>query len=133
MHQAAAKGTLSNLSGVTAELLANVKDNDGWTPLDRAAKQNQLAQITDFTITLATTLNILSASLRPENIAAFTEDFRCHGAHYNHCPTISTALLKAANQLPDLGPTQRTAIKAALSAAQEGGFVLPSDVLASLL
>ena len=95
MHQAAAKGTLSNLSGVTAELLANVKDNDGWTPLDRAAKQNQLAQITDFTITLATTLNILSASLRPENIAAFTEDFRRHGAAYNKCPAIRRALLRA--------------------------------------
>ena len=95
LHQAAAKGTLSNLSGVTAELLANVKDNDGWTPLDRAAKQNQLAQITDFTITLATTLNILSASLRPENIAAFTEDFRRHGAAYNKCPAIRRALLRA--------------------------------------
>ena len=110
-----------------------MKDNDGWTPLDRAAKQNQLAQITDFTITLATTLNIRSGALRPENIAAFTEDFRCHGAHYNHCHTIRTALLKAANQLPALSPTRRTAIKAALGAAQEGGFVLPSDVLANLL
>ena len=76
---------------------------------------------------------MLIAALRPENIAAFNEDFRCHGAHYNHCPTVSTALLKAANQLPDLSPTQRTAIKTALSAAQEGGFVLPSEVLARLL
>ena len=82
---------------------------------------------------LGLALNILSAALRPKNISAFTEDFRCHGAHYNHCPTISTALLKAANQLPALSPTQRTAIKAALVAAQEGGFVLPSDVLANLL
>ena len=73
------------------------------------------------------------AALRPYNITAFTEDFRRNGAHYNHCPTVSTALLKAASQLPDLSPTRRTAIKAVLGAAQEGGFVLPSDVLANLL
>ena len=78
-------------------------------------------------------MGILNATLQPKNIFVFTEDFRRHGTHYNHCHTIRTALLKAANQLPDFSPTQRTAIKAALSAAQEGGFVLPSDVLASLL
>ena len=133
LHQAAKEGTLKDICGVTAELLATVKDNHGGTPLDHAASYGHLDQITDLTITLATTLGLLNAALRPENIAAFTEDFRCHGAHYNHCPTVSTALLKAANQLPDLSPTQRTAIKTALSAAQEGGFVLPSEVLASLL
>ena len=133
LHQAAEEGTLQNLCGVTAELLATVKDNGGKTPLHYATDYNHLAQIPDITITLATTLGLLNAALRPENIAAFTEDFRCHGARYNHCPTVSTALLKAANQLPDLSPTQRTAIKTALSAAQEGGFVLPSEVLANLL
>ena len=133
LHQAAEEGTLKDISGVTAELLATVKDNDGETPLHVATQYGYLAQIPDLTITLATTLGILNAALRPKNISAFTEDFRCHGAHYNHCHTIRTALLKAANQLPDLSPTRRTAIKAALGAAQEGGFVLPSDVLANLL
>ena len=133
LHTAASEGHLDQIPGVTAELLATVKDNGGKTPLHYATDYNHLAQIPDTTITLATTLGLLNAALRPENIAAFTEDFRCHGAHYNHCPTVSTALLKAANQLPDLSPTQRTAIKTALSAAQEGGFVLPSEVLANLL
>ena len=133
LHQAAEEGNLKDISGVTAEFLATVKDNHGNTPLDHAASYGHLDQITDLTITLATTLGLLNAALRPENIAAFTEDFRRHGAHYNHCPTVSTALIEAANQLPDLSPTQRTAIKAALGAAQEGGFVLPSDVLANLL
>ena len=133
LHYAANFGHLDQIPGVTADLLATVKDNHGNTLLDHAASYGHLDQITDLTITLATTLGLLNAALRPENIAAFTEDFRCHGAHYNHCPTVSTALLKAANQLPDLSPTQRTAIKTALSAAQEGGFVLPSEVLASLL
>ena len=45
MHQAAAKGTLSNLSGVTAELLANVKNDYGWTPLHLAADYGYLNQI----------------------------------------------------------------------------------------
>ena len=133
LHTAAWLGHLDQIPGVTAEFLATVKDNHGNTLLDHAASYGHLDQIPDLTITLATTLGLLNAALRPENIAAFTEDFRCHGAHYNHCPTVSTALLKAANQLPDLSPTQRTAIKTALSAAQEGGFVLPSEVLASLL
>ena len=133
LHDAAFYGHLDQIPGVTADLLATVKDNHGGTPLDHAASYGHLDQITDLTITLATTLGLLNTALRPENIAAFTEDFRCHGAHYNHCHTIRTALLKAANQLPDLSPTQRTAIKAALGAAQEGGFVLPSDVLANLL
>ena len=79
------------------------------------------------------TLGILNAALRPKNISSFTEDFRRNGTHYNHSPTVSTALLKAANSIPRLSPPQRTAVKAALGAAQEGGFVLPSDVLASLL
>ena len=133
LYYAAWRGHLDQIPGVTAEFLATVKDNGGKTPLHYATDYNHLAQIPDITITLATTLGLLNAALRPENIAAFTEDFRCHGAHYNHCHTIRTALLKAANQLPALSPTQRTAIKATLGAAQEGGFVLPSDVLASLL
>ena len=133
LHTAASYGHLDQISGVTADLLATVKDNDGRTPLHLAAQYDYLAQIPDLTITLATTLGILNAALRPYNITAFTEDFRRNGAHYNHCPTVSTALLKAASQLPDLSPTRRTAIKAVLGAAQEGGFVLPSDVLASLL
>jgi ankyrin repeat protein len=133
LHLAAQCGHLDQVPGVTAELLATVKDNGGKTPLHYATDYNHLAQIPDITITLATTLGLLNAALRPENIAAFTEDFRCHGAHYNHCPTVSTALIEAANQLPDLSPTQRTAIKTALSAAQEGGFVLPSEALARLL
>ena len=133
LHVAAGHGHLDQIPGVTAEFLATVKNNNGRTPLHLAAQYDYLAQIPDLTITLATTLGILNAALRPYNITAFTEDFRRNGAHYNHCPTVSTALLKAASQLPDLIPTERTAIKAALSAAQEGGFVLPSDVLANLL
>ena len=133
LHQAAGKGTLKDISGVTAELLATVKDNDGNTPLHLATDHSHLAQIPDITINLATTLALLSTALRPENISAFTEDFRRNGARYNHCPTVSTALIEAANQLPDLEPPQRTAVKTALSAAQEGGFVLPSDVRANLL
>ena len=133
LHVAASEGHLHQIPGLTAEFLATVKDNGGKTPLHYATDYNQLAQIPDTTITLATTLGLLSAALRPKNISAFTEDFRRNGAHYNHCPIVSRALIEAANQLPDLSPTQRTAIKAALGAAQEGGFVLPSEVLASLL
>ena len=133
LHHAALYGHLDQIPGVTAELLATVKDNDGNTPLHLATDHSHLAQIPDITINLATTLALLSTALRPENISAFTEDFRRNGAHYNHCPIVSRALIEAANQLPDLSPTQRTAIKTALSAAQEGGFVLPSEVLASLL
>ena len=133
LHIAAWEGHLDQIPGVTAKFLATVKNNDGETPLHAAAKYGHLKQIGDLTIRLAEEVGILNATLQPKNIFVFTEDFRCHGAHYNHCPTISTALLKAANQLPALSPTQRTAVKAALGAAQEGGFVLPSDVLASLL
>ena len=133
LHHAAWHGHLDQIPGVTAEFLATVKDNGGKTPLHYATDYNQLAQIPDTTITLATTLGLLSAALWPENISAFTEDFRRHGAHYNHCPTIRTALIEAANQLPCLEPPQRTAVKTALSDAQEGGFVLPSDVRANLL
>ena len=133
LHQAAKEGTLQNLCGVTAELLATVKDNGGRTPLHDAAYHGHLKQIGDLTIKLAEEMGILNATLQPKNIFVFTEDFRRHGTHYNHCPTIRTALIEAANQLPCLEPPQRTAVKTALSAAQEGGFVLPSDVLASLL
>ena len=45
LHQAAEEGTLQNLCGVTAELLANVKDNVGWTPLHHAAEFGHLDQI----------------------------------------------------------------------------------------
>jgi ankyrin repeat protein len=133
LHEAAQYGHLDQIPGVTAALLANVKDNDGRTPLHLAIETRHLDQIGDLTIKLAEEMGILNATLQPKNIFVFTEDFRRHGTHYNHCPTVSTALLKAASQLPDLIPTERTAIKAALSAAQEGGFVLPSEVLASLL
>ena len=133
LHDAAHCGHLDQIPGVTAELLATVKDKYGETPLHVAASEGHLDQIPDITTTLATTLSILNAALRPYNITAFTEDFRRNGAHYNHCPTVSTALLKAASQLPDLSPTRRTAIKAALGAAQEGGFLLPTEVLANLL
>ena len=133
LHIAAWEGHLDQIPGVTAKFLATVKNNNGETPLHAAAKYGHLKQIGDLTIRLAEEVGILNATLQPKNIFVFTEDFRCHGAHYNHCPTISTALLKAANQLPALSPTQRTAIKAVLGAAQEGGFVLPSDVLANLL
>ena len=133
LHHAANCGHLDQIPGVTAACLASVKDNDGETPLHIAAENGHLKQIGDLTIKLAEEMGILNATLQPKNIFVFTEDFRRHGTHYNHCPTVSTALLKAASQLPDLIPTERTAIKAALSAAQEGGFVLPSEVLASLL
>ena len=134
LHQAAGKGTLKDISGVTAEFLATVKDNDGWTPLYVAAWRGHLDQISgvtaeflasvkhntgntplhyaahfghldqigDLTIKLAKELRLLSATLQPQNSFVFTEDFRRHGAHYNHCPTIRTALIEAANQLPDL-------------------------------
>ena len=151
LHYAATHGHLDQILGVTAAFLATVKNNDGWTPLHKAAfyghldqvpgvtveflaaQYDYLAQIPDLTINLATTLSILNAALRPKNISAFTEDFRRNGTHYNHSPTVSTALLKAANSIPRLSPPQRTAVKAALGAAQEGGFVLPSHVLANLL
>jgi ankyrin repeat protein len=133
LHLAAVEGHFDQIPGVTVELLATVKNNDDRTPLHLAAQYGYLAQIPDLTITLATTLGILNAALRPKNISAFTEDFRRNGTHYNHSPTVSTALLKAANSIPRLSPPQRTAVKTALSAAQEGGFVLPSDVLANLL
>ena len=133
LHEAAQYGHLDQILGVTAELLATVKNNDDRTPLHLAAQYGYLAQIPDLTITLATTLGILNAALQPHNISALTEDFRRNGTHYNHSPTVNTALLKAANSIPRLSPPQRTAIKAALGAAQEGGFVLPSDVLANLL
>ena len=133
LHNAAYHGHLDQIPGVTAAFLATVKDNGGKTPLHYATDYNHLAQIPDITITLATTLGILNAALQPHNISALTEDFRRNGTHYNHSPTVSTALLKAANSIPRLSPPKRTAIKAALSAAQEGGFVFPSEVLASLL
>ena len=45
LHQAAQEGTLQNLCGVTAEFLANVKNDYGWTPLDHAAREGYLDQI----------------------------------------------------------------------------------------
>ena len=133
LHVAAGHGHLDQIPGVTAELLATVKDKYGQTPLHFAAWYGHLDQIGDLTIRLAEEVGILNATLQPKNIFVFTEDFRRNGTHYNHSPTVSTALLKAANSIPRLSPPQRTAVKAALGAAQEGGFVLPSHVLANLL
>ena len=45
LHQAAKAGTLQTLCGVTAALLASVKDNYGWTPLHNAAAHGHLDQI----------------------------------------------------------------------------------------
>ena len=133
LHHAALYGHLDQIPGVTAELLATVKDNDGETPLHVAARRGYLDQITDLTITLATTLGILNAALRPKNISAFTEDFRRHGAAYNKRPAIRRALLRAAHALPRLTTTQRSVVKATLSAAQEGGFMLTPKALTKLL
>ena len=133
LHQAAKEGNLQNLSGVTAELLATLKDNDGWTPLHHAALYGHLKQIGDLTIRLAEEVGILNATLQPRNISAFTEDFRRHGAAYNKRPAIRRALLRAAHALPRLTTTQRSVVKATLSAAQEGGFMLTPKALTKLL
>ena len=133
LHEAAENGHLDQVPGVTADLLATVKDNDGETPLHVAARRGYLDQITDLTITLATTLGILNAALRPHNISAFTEDFRRNGTAYNKHPAIRRALLRAAQALPRLTATQRSVVKATLSAAQEGGFMLTPKALAKLL
>ena len=45
LHQAAEEGTLKDISGVTAELLATLKDNDDETPLHHAALYGHLDQI----------------------------------------------------------------------------------------
>ena len=45
LHQAAGKGTLKDISGVTAEFLATVKDKNGQTPLHDAAHFGHLDQI----------------------------------------------------------------------------------------
>ena len=45
LHQTAKEGTLQNLCGVTAALLASVKDNYGRTPLNYAASYGHLDQI----------------------------------------------------------------------------------------
>ena len=56
LHQAAKEGTLQNLSGVTAELLATVKDNHGVTPLHYAASYGHLDQIPGVTAELLATV-----------------------------------------------------------------------------
>ena len=133
LHFAAKDGHLDQIPGVTAELLATVKDNDGETPLHIAAENGHLKQIGDLTIKLAEEMGILNAALRPHNISAFTEDFRRNGTAYNKHPAIRRALLRAAHALPRLTATQRSVVKATLSAAQEGGFMLTPKALAKLL
>ena len=56
LHQAAEEGTLKDISGVTAELLATLKDNDGWTPLHDAAFYGHLDQIPGVTAELLATV-----------------------------------------------------------------------------
>ena len=133
LHVAAYCGFLAQIPGLTAELLATDKNNCGQTPLHIAANNGFLAQLGNLTLAQVTALNIRDDALAIENISALTEDFRRNGTHYNNCHTIKTALLDAANQLPHLEPANRTAVKAALCAAQEGGFVLPPETLAHLL
>ena len=133
LHVAAENGHLDQIPGVTAELLATVKDNDGETPLHVAARRGYLKQIGDLTIKLAEEMGILNATLQPKNIFVFTEDFRRNGTAYNKHPAIRRALLRAAHALPRLTATQRSVVKATLSAAQEGGFMLTPKALAKLL
>ena len=45
LRQAAANGTLKDISGVTAALLATVKDHNGKTPLHYATNFGHLVQI----------------------------------------------------------------------------------------
>jgi len=78
-------------------------------------------------------LGLLRAALQPHNISAFTEDFRRNGTAYNKHLAIRRALLRAAHALPRLTTTQRSVVKATLSAAQEGGFMLTPKALAKLL
>ena len=47
---------MQNLCGVTAEFLATVKDNDGWTPLHTAAWRGHLDQIPGVTAELLATV-----------------------------------------------------------------------------
>ena len=133
LHIAAWEGHLDQIPGVTAEFLATVKNNDGETPLHAATNYGHLKQIGDLTIRLAEEVGILNATLQPKNISAFTEDFRRHGAAYNKRPAIRRALLRAAHALPRLTTTQRSVVKATLSAAQEGGFMLTPKALTKLL
>ena len=133
LHIAAWEGHLDQIPGVTAEFLANVKNNDGQTPLHAAAYNGHLKQIGDLTIKLAEEMGILNATLQPKNIFVFTEDFRRNGTAYNKHPAIRRALLRAAQALPRLTATQRSVVKATLSAAQEGGFMLTPKALAKLL
>jgi len=133
LHSAATYGHLDQIPGVTAELLATVKDNYGETPLHIAAENGHLKQIGDLTIKLAEEMGILNAALRPHNISAFTEDFRRNGTAYNKRPAIRRALLRAAHALPRLTATQHSVVKATLSAAQEGGFMLTPKALTKLL
>ena len=60
LHQAAKEGTLQNLSGVTAELLATVKDKYGETPLHVAASEGHLDQIPGVTAELLATVKAVS-------------------------------------------------------------------------
>jgi len=133
LHHAAQYGHLDQVLGVTADLLATVKTNHGETPLHVAARRGYLDQIGNLTIKLAEEMGILNATLQPKNIFVFTEDFRRNGTAYNKHPAIRRALLRAAHALPRLTATQRSVVKATLSAAQEGGFMLTPKALAKLL
>ena len=133
LHLAANCGHLDQIPGVTAEFLASVKNNRGETPLYVAARRGYLDQIGNLTIKLAEEIGILNATLQPKNIFVFTEDFRRNGTAYNKHPAIRRALLRAAHALPRLTTTQRSVVKATLSAAQEGGFMLTPKALAKLL
>ena len=76
---AAENGHLDQIPGVTAELVATVKNNNGRTPLHIATENGHLKQIGNLTIKLAEEMGILNATLQPKNIFVFTEDFRRNG------------------------------------------------------
>ena len=133
LHHAAWHGYLDQIPGVTADLLDTVKNNNGRTPLHIATENGHLKQIGELTIRLAEEVGVLNATLQPKNIFVFTEDFRRNGTAYNKRPAIRRALLRAAHALPRLTATQHSVVKATLSAAQEGGFMLTPKALTKLL
>ena len=132
LHLAADYGYLNQIPALSAKFLV-AKTKHGFTPPHCAADSHHLDQITDLSITITATVGILRKALWARSISVFTEDFRRNGADYNHRPQIRNALLAAAHALPRLRPSQRTAVKAAICAAQEGGFVLPPETLIDLL
>jgi ankyrin repeat protein len=85
LHQTAEEGTLKNICGVTAELLANVKDNDGQTPLHLAANCGHLDQIPGVTAEfLASVKN--NRGETPLYVAAWR-------GHLDQIPGVSAAFL----------------------------------------